>query len=107
MRSAYSTLPQNNGAVSSMDTRSRFGLVKNYQALSDTVASELVRRGHNCGDPSVAASLDFIAGRLPAGITTGRQLSKAVEDALLMSSEDEIDIVDQVLGAFGVARREM
>ena len=87
-----------------MDTLSAFGLLSGDIVRSEDVAGELIRRGESSGSQAIRASMEFIAGRLPRDLTTAKDVATAVEEAFLISRENEDTIVSLSVGAFSEAR---
>lgn len=67
---------------------------------SEQLADELHRRSCNATQDSVVEGLIFVAGRLPWLVTSGADLKRALDEALLMRPDNEIEIVSQSVAAF-------
>ena len=87
-----------------MNTISALGVFADDFVSSDVLADELLRRGQNSGDADLIAQMTFIAGRLPLGIATARDVEMAMDESFLTYTRSRAEIIDMSVGAFGEAR---
>lgn len=87
-----------------MLTKSYFDPYRGVVVPSESVASDLARRGQNSRNEYIARKMLFIGGRLPKEQTTADDMYLAVSEAMLMGRDFEDEIVSMAVGAFSEAQ---
>lgn len=90
------------GRLRSMDKR--LATVAETTAENGDLASELMRRGRNSGDPVLKEALFYLAGTLPNRRVSGADFAELLDRAITSTRTAGSELMEVAVGAFHEAR---